>query len=95
MAIEVRFKARVSENGFFKFPNSFKKHHCDMAQVRRCPRFGGIANSNLFEAALHRALRNDGVPFGMELSVRQLVPGHIDIEKEGYLTTFVIHVGDE
>lgn len=65
------------------------RSHCDMNAFRKHPRFGGIANSDLFPNALSRIVR-DVAPAGFIRSDR--VPAGVTVDTSGFLASVTIEV---
>lgn len=68
------------------------RKHCDMEAMRKHPRFGGLANSDLFPNVLKQIRRNIlGSPYREELRLDQLPP-NVTVDESGFLATVTITI---
>lgn len=68
----------------------FARNHCDMAAFRKHPKYGGIANSDLFPNALARIRRD---VFGNREDLRlDRMPEGVSVDLSGFLTVITIDV---
>lgn len=70
---------------------AIQRRHCDMNAFRRHPKFGGLANSALFDSLLRRELKAAGV--GEWLRLDQL-PACATVDEGGFLAVVTIRVGE-
>lgn len=68
----------------------FTRSHCDMAAFRRHPRYGSLANSDLFPGAL-RKIREERLGAGRNYVRLDQPPKGFTVDKSGFL----IHVSFE
>lgn len=61
----------------------FKSHHCNMAQFRQHPKYGGFANSDLFPSILKR-IRNE-VFSGRDYLRLDSIPTSVKVDTSGFL----------
>lgn len=96
----ITFKTKVKEfwnvdgtsDGKYVNIPEFKTIHCDMAEFRRHPRFGGIANSTLFPNALKR-IRRDVLRSDYRDYVRLSdMPENMAIDTSGFLAVVTITI---
>lgn len=66
---------------------TFKRSHCDMDAFRRHARYGGLANSDLFQNALAR-IRRDMAPAGFIRTDR--LPANVSVDLSGFLALVTI-----
>lgn len=91
---KVTFKAKRIESydgRFFVKVPKFRRNHCDMEDFRKCPKFGGYANSTLFEQILERAAKKSGIGGFLHLDSP---PECVKVESEGFFTTVSIQLTD-
>jgi hypothetical protein len=93
--IQFKAKAHRVENAdgtlaymMIDFPK-LTRSHCDMAAFRQHPRYGGIANSDLFPNALSR-IASDIAPAAFIRTDR--VPDGVDVDLSGFLARVTIEV---
>jgi len=73
-----------------KLPREFTRAHCDMDAFRRHPKFGGIANSQLFPNVLARIKRET---FGTRDAIRlDQIPAGVTVDTTGFLATVSFEV---
>lgn len=66
-----------------KLPREFTRAHCDMDAFRRHPKFGGLANSQLFPNVLSRIKRD---MFGARDAIRlDQIPAGVTVDTTGFL----------
>ena len=65
--------------------------YADKPAFRTSKRFGGYANSDLFENMLQREIRRLGIPPYLKIGA---LPGCVTIEP-GFLATITIHIPEE
>ena len=91
---EVKFKAKVQNmwSGdeiayrYVAIPE-LRRGHCDMAAFRCHPKWGGLANSDLFPNVLRR-IRAD-----LRDAIRlDRIPANVTVDTSGFLATVTIHV---
>ena len=96
----ITFKTKVKEfwnvdgssDGKYVNIPEFTRAHCDMAEFRRHPRFGGIANSTLFPNALKR-IRRDVLRSDYRGYVRLSdIPENMNIDTSGFLAVVTITI---
>jgi hypothetical protein len=63
------------------------RSHCDMAAFRKHPKFGGLANSDLFPNLLSRQFKIHGISERIRLD---RVPGCVSIDESGFLAKVTI-----
>lgn len=66
-----------------------KRNHCDMSAFRKHPRYGGLANSDLFGNALKR-IKSDVAPAGFIRTDR--LPTNVTVDMSGFLAKVTITV---
>lgn len=74
---------------FIQVPK-LERRHCDMAAFRKHPRYGGIANSDLFSNALAR-IKRDCTQTGGYIRLDRL-PDNVSVDTSGFLATVTITV---
>ena len=67
----------------------FHRKHCDMSAFRTHPKYGGLANSDLFDNVLAR-IRRDVAPGGWWRMDR--LPENVKATQEKFFTLFEIEV---
>jgi len=67
----------------------FTTRHCDMNAFRSHPKFGALANSDLFLGVLRR-LRHE--TFKGDYLRMDRVPPCVEVETSGFLATVTVHV---
>jgi hypothetical protein len=67
-----------------------KRSHCDMSAARQCRKFGGYANSNIFEGMMRKAV---AAKYGDFIRVTDLIEGQD--YKAGFLDTITLTIGEE
>lgn len=66
------------------------RKHCDMAAFRRHPRYGGIANSDLFKNVLAHIRRDKFGDAGVIRTDR--LPDNVSIDESGFMAVVTITV---
>lgn len=73
-----------------KLPARFTRSHCDMNAFRRHPKFGGLANSDLFPNILSKIKRDT---FGNRDWVRlDQIPAGVTVDTSGFLAVVCFDV---
>lgn len=67
---------------------ALERKHCDMAAFRRHPRYGGIANSDIFKNALAK-LRRDRLGDYIRLD---RIPDGVTVDTSGFLAVVTLDV---
>jgi hypothetical protein len=63
------------------------RSHCDMAAFRKHPRYGGIANSDLFANALAKIKRD------LDGNIRlDRIPNNVTVDDSGFLCAVTVEV---
>jgi hypothetical protein len=87
---QITFRAKV-RNGFIDVPQ-FKRSHCDMAAFRKHPRWGGLANSDLFPNVLAR-IRRDMIGSDSRNYIRlESLPAGVTVDCSGFLASVTVTV---
>ncbi len=74
---------------YIKIPTLDRKH-CDMSAFRNHPRYGGLANSDLFNSCLARIKRDI---FGTsDLLKLNNIPANVTVDMSGFLAIVTIEV---
>lgn len=93
----ITFKAKVQtvynmdDTEAFKYvavPN-FTKSHCDMDSFRKHPKFGGLANSDLFKNVLARIKRDN---FKNDMVKLDNIPANVTIDTSKFLAVVTVEV---
>jgi hypothetical protein len=66
-----------------------QRKHCDMPAFRKHPKFGGLANSDLFPNVLARIRRD---VFGGESIRLDRIPAGVTVDESGFLATISAEV---
>jgi hypothetical protein len=66
-----------------------ERRHCDMAAFRNDPKFGGLANSDIFPNVLRRAMRDAGIGEYIRLGS---LPENVEIDTSGFLAQVTIRI---
>ncbi len=68
------------------------RRHCDMSAFRKHPKYGSLANSDLFAGILKR-IRRDTIGGEYQESIRlDRVPANVTIDESGFLAEVTITV---
>ena len=68
----------------------FKRQHCNMHDFRQHPKYGGLANSDLFPAVL-QAIRKTIIDNTGDLRLDK-APANVTVDTSGFLATVIITV---
>lgn len=72
---------------------ALERRHCDMNAFRQHPKYGGLANSDLFPGVLHKirrdvfGLRDDQPHIRMDR-----IPAGVNVDATGFLATVTVEV---
>ena len=66
---------------------TLRRSHCDMAAFRKHPRYGGLANSDLFPNVLAR-IRSD---LGERIRLDR-IPSNVSVDESGFLASVTVEV---
>ena len=69
---------------------TFARSHCDMTAFRKHPKFGGLANSNLFPNVLARIRRD--VFKGRNYFRMDNIPEGVSVDLSGFLAVIILNV---
>jgi hypothetical protein len=73
---------------------AFDRKHCDMCAFRTHPKYGGLANSDLFQGILRR-IRDERFPWsvnGAKAFKTDAVPDGVTLDESGFLATVTLNV---
>lgn len=68
---------------------ALQRHHCDMAAFRQHPRYGGLANSDLFPGVLAKISRD---LFPSRYVRLDSVPANVAVDESGFLAEVTVTV---
>lgn len=99
MTTSIRFRAKVramyAHDGdsvayeYLQVPK-LARSHCDMSAMRTHPKYGGLANSDLFHGVLARI--RDGMCSSSGTLRLDALPDHVSVDRSGYLAVVTISV---
>lgn len=86
---EARFSSGELAKRYVQLPALARKH-CDMPAFRAHPKYGGLANSDLFAGVLARIRREIAGELG-QLNLAAL-PSNVSVDESGFLAVVKIEV---
>ena len=66
-----------------------ERRHCDMNGFRRHPKYGGLANSDLFPSLLARIAADTGLKSHLRLDQ---LPAGVSVDRSSFLATITVQV---
>ena len=66
-----------------------ERRHCDMSGFRRNPRYGGLADSDLFPNLLIRIVASLGIKSRLRLDQ---LPAGVSVDRSSFLATITVQV---
>ena len=93
----ITFKAKVETTAHMDHSPAYQRvkvpkierRHCDMDAFRKDPKFGALANSDIFPNALRRAMRDAGICEYIRLGP---LPENVEIDTSGFLAQVTIRI---
>ena len=87
----ITFKTKIRNNGLIPVP-VFQRRYCDLSAFRQHPKYGAVANSDLFMNALARIRRDTIGSDTRDYLWQDKLPSNVTVDCSGFLATVTITV---